>query len=230
MGSATFSALAAAALLAGCGGSSSSSTNSAASVSATSTQASTSTLSSSSAATSTSPSKTTTSASSSQSTTTSGSSSAAKPALAAFTLSSPAFPRGGKIPTRYTCAGANESPPLQWQKPPAGTAQLFLFALDLAGGQSGAIRWAVGGISPSTRSFPAGHVPAGAIVGHNSTGSLGYAGVCPPAGKQHSVVFLLYALRNKLNLTSGFDPRVVQGQLKGNTAGAGLMFGTYKHA
>jgi hypothetical protein len=148
--------------------------------------------------------------------------------LGSLSLSSPAFPRGGKIPARYTCDGANESPPLQWQKTPAGTEQLFLFALDLAGGVSSAIRWAVGAIPPSTNSFAAGHVPAGAIVGRNSTGSVGYAGICPPAGKAHSIVFLLYALRTKVNVASGFDPRTVQRQLSGHTLAAGLMFGTYK--
>lgn len=148
--------------------------------------------------------------------------------LGSLALSSSAFKRGGTIPTRYTCDGANESPPLQWQKTPSGTAQLFLFALDLAGGPKGAIRWAVGGIPPSTQSFAAGHAPSGAVLGRNSTGSVGYAGICPPAGKSHSIVFLLYALREKLNLANGFDPRAVQRQLSGHTAAAGLMFGTYK--
>ena len=85
-----------------------------------------------------------------------------------------------------------------------------------------------GGIPASATSIPAGHVPAGAVVGRNSTGSVGYAGVCPPAGKSHSIVFLLYALRTKVNVSSGFDPRTVQRQLSGNTIAAGLMFGTYK--
>jgi hypothetical protein len=148
--------------------------------------------------------------------------------LASLSLTSPAFPRGGKVPARYTCDGGNESPPLQWRSTPTGTVQQFLFALDLAGGANGAIRWAVGAIPPSVHSFAAGHVPAGAVVGRNSTGSVGYAGLCPPAGKTHSIVFLLYALRTKVNVSPGFDPRTTQRQLSGHTLAAGLMFGTYK--
>ena len=39
---------------------------------------------------------------------------------------------------------------------------------------------------------------------------------------------LLYALRHPLNLASGFDPRVVQSQLAGNTLGSGIVYGAYK--
>jgi Raf kinase inhibitor-like YbhB/YbcL family protein len=220
-------AVAVAVPLSGCG-SSGGSGSTAASVSSASGQSST-TSTSGSAGSPTSASATSTTTSSSASATSSQSASApSKPVLASLALSSPAFPRGGKIPTRYTCDGANESPPLRWNQTPAGTVQQFLFALDLAGGQNGAIRWAVGGISPSVRSLAAGHVPPGAIVGRNSTGSVGYAGVCPPRGATHDIIFLLYALRTKLNVAPGFDPRTVQRQLSGHTAAAGLMFGIYK--
>ncbi|HEY7960607.1 MAG TPA: YbhB/YbcL family Raf kinase inhibitor-like protein [Solirubrobacteraceae bacterium] len=221
----TLSALALAALLAGCGGSSGGSGSTAASVSSTAAQTSTS-ASTSASGSSTSGSTTSTSTTSAQST--ASTAAKTKPVLVSLALTSPAFPRGGKLPSRYTCDGANESPPLQWRQTPAGTVQQFLFALDLAGGQNGAIRWAVGGISPSVHSFAAGHTPAGAIVGRNSTGSIGYAGLCPAKGTTHSIVFLLYALRTKLNVAPGFDPRTVQRQLSGHTAGAGLIFATYK--
>ncbi len=146
------------------------------------------------------------------------------------TLSSPAFARGGKIPVRYTCDGANESPPLKWSKLPAGTAQLFLFVLDLGGGTAGAIRWAVGNISPSLRSLSAGSTPAGAVVGRNSLGKRSWGGICATKGKPHNIVFLLYALKQKLNLASGFEARAAQRELTGNTVGAGVLFGTYRHS
>jgi phosphatidylethanolamine-binding protein (PEBP) family uncharacterized protein len=38
-----------------------------------------------------------------------------------FTLSSPAFVKGGAYPVEFTCDGERASPPLAWSHPPAGT-------------------------------------------------------------------------------------------------------------
>jgi Raf kinase inhibitor-like YbhB/YbcL family protein len=38
-----------------------------------------------------------------------------------FTLSSPAFTKGGAYPAEYTCDGDRAAPPLTWQNAPAGT-------------------------------------------------------------------------------------------------------------
>ncbi|MBI3755185.1 MAG: YbhB/YbcL family Raf kinase inhibitor-like protein, partial [Deltaproteobacteria bacterium] len=35
-------------------------------------------------------------------------------------IKSPAFEDNGMIPKKYTCDGADVSPPLSWPKPPAG--------------------------------------------------------------------------------------------------------------
>jgi Raf kinase inhibitor-like YbhB/YbcL family protein len=147
-----------------------------------------------------------------------------------ITLTSPAFAKSKKIPARYTCDGAGQSPPLQWSKVPAGSAQLLLFVLDLGGTAKGSILWAVGGISPDTHSLAAGSVPAGAVQGQNSLGKAGWAGICPAKGKPHNYVFLLYALRKKITVANGFEPKTIQSQLSGNTAGAGLLFGTYQRS
>src|ERR1700686_1033573 len=87
-------------------------------------------------------------------------------------VTSAAFPHGGQIPARYTCDGANVSPPLQWGKLPVGTSQLFVLALSLTAGASGAVRWAVGGIDPSSGGFPAGQLPPGAVAGRSSDGHI----------------------------------------------------------
>jgi phosphatidylethanolamine-binding protein (PEBP) family uncharacterized protein len=129
---------------------------------------------------------------------------------------------------RYTCDGANQSPPLQWSKLPSGTVQLFMFVLDLAGGPKGTVRWVVGGISPSVHSIAAGSPPPGSIVGQNSEGKADWAGICPAKkNTPHSIIFLLYALRQKLSLKPGFKTASVQRQLGAITAGEGLTIGTY---
>ena len=38
-----------------------------------------------------------------------------------FTLTSPVMQNGGQLPTRFTCDGESQSPPLAWQEAPAGT-------------------------------------------------------------------------------------------------------------
>jgi phosphatidylethanolamine-binding protein (PEBP) family uncharacterized protein len=153
---------------------------------------------------------------------------AAKTAPGKFAVASAAFPRGGQIPARYTCAGGNVSPPLQWGKLPAGASQLFLLALSLTAGAQGAIRWAVGGIDPSSGGFPAGQLPPGAVAGRSSDGHIGWTGICGAAGKPQAIIVLVYALRHPLHLASGFDPRTVQSQLAGNTVGTGVVYGAYK--
>ena len=145
-----------------------------------------------------------------------------------FAVASAAFPHGGQIPARYTCDGGNVSPPLQWGKLPAGTSQLFVLALSLTAGASGAIGWAVGGIDPSSAGFAAGQLPPGAVAGRSSDGHIGWSGICGARGKPQAVILLVYALRHPLHLSSGFDPRTVQSQLAGNTVGSGVIYGAYR--
>jgi phosphatidylethanolamine-binding protein (PEBP) family uncharacterized protein len=239
------------ALLAGCGGgstatqsagvtttttvssapsSSTSGTSSDGSSSTSSTAASTSAGSTTAASTSSNAS--TTAASSSHTSTSTSRTPAAKPAKkivsAHLALASAAFPRGGRIPVRYTCEGGNVSPPLQWGKLPAGTAQLFLIALSLNAGAGGAVRWAVGGIDPADGGFGAGQLPAGAVVGRNSQGQAAWAGACPAKGAAQSIVVLVYALRHPLNLPAGFEASAAQRQLAGDSLGTGIVYSSYQ--
>jgi phosphatidylethanolamine-binding protein (PEBP) family uncharacterized protein len=132
------------------------------------------------------------------------------------------------MPVRYTCDGADLSPPLSWQNAPTGTAELFLLAIDLSGGRTDAVQWAVGGLSPSLRGIAAGRLPAGAVVGRNSAGKAGWGGICGAPGRVHHVAFLLYALNRKLSLQAGFNPARVRGGLKGATLATGLTLATYR--
>lgn len=244
-----FAAIAMVAVLAGCGGSSTATQSagvSSSSLTTTSSVAPSTGTSSTATTTSTTTSRATTASSAKGSkhansvkpataggTTPSGGASTAKaPAAKApsgkFAVASAAFPRGGQIPVRYTCDGGNVSPPLQWGKLPSGTSQLFVLALSLTAGKGGAIRWAVGGITPGSRGFPSGQLPPGAVAGRSSDGHVGWSGICGAAGKPQAIIVLVYALRHPLQLASGFDPRTVQSQLTGNTLGTGVVYGAYK--
>jgi phosphatidylethanolamine-binding protein (PEBP) family uncharacterized protein len=162
------------------------------------------------------------------STTTASTSAKSQPAFGKITLTSSAFTAGGPLPIRYTCDGADLSPPLEWHGVPSGAAELFLLAVDLSGSASDAIQWAVGGISPNVRGLSAGSLPADAVVGLNSAGKAGWDGVCGAKGVLHHVAFLFYALKRKLGLRPGFNPVVARNGLKGASLATGLTLATYQ--
>ena len=149
-------------------------------------------------------------------------------AIGTIVLSSPAFKPGGAMPVRYTCDGAGVSPPLHWRNVPAGTAELLLLAIDLNGGSTGAIQWAVGGLRPSSHGIAAGRLPRGAVVGLNSAGKARWGGICGASGQVQHVAFLFYALSRRLGLKAGFDPALVRSELKGATVAKGLTLATYR--
>jgi Raf kinase inhibitor-like YbhB/YbcL family protein len=145
-----------------------------------------------------------------------------------LTLSSSAFERNGAIPARYTCDGANVSPPLAWQNVPAHTAELVLFVIDdSSDGTTGGIRWIVAGIEPNQSEVKAGTVPSGAVVGQNSAGTIGYGGICPAKGKTDDVEFVLYALRKKIALSSGFTPAIAEHEYGGSELASATTYAFY---
>jgi phosphatidylethanolamine-binding protein (PEBP) family uncharacterized protein len=148
--------------------------------------------------------------------------------LGSIVLHSTAFQPGGAMPLRYTCDGVGLSPPLEWQKLPSGAVELFLLAVDLDGGRTDAVQWAVGGLSPSLHGIPSGKLPAGAVAGSNSAGRSGWGGICGARGRVHHVAFLLYALSHGLGLKPGFNPALVRAGLKSATLARGLTLATYK--
>jgi phosphatidylethanolamine-binding protein (PEBP) family uncharacterized protein len=148
--------------------------------------------------------------------------------LGTIALGSPAFRSGGALPKRYTCDGGDISPPLRWRNLPAGSVELLLLAIDLDGGRTGAIQWAVAGLPPRVPGIRAGRLPAGVVVGRNSAGEARWGGICGAGGRLHHVAFLLYALDRGLWLKAGFDVATVRGGLKYATLARGLTVATYE--
>jgi Raf kinase inhibitor-like YbhB/YbcL family protein len=107
----------------------------------------------------------------------------------AFALASPVFHPGGPIPARFTCTGANVSPPLRWTAPPRATHSYALTLVDVS---VGFLHWQVFGIPAAARSLPANATLK--VSGLNSFHVRGYSGPCPPAGPPHRYVFTLRAL------------------------------------
>ena len=106
-------------------------------------------------------------------------------------LQSPAFRDGQTIPERFSCDGADVSPPLTWADTPAGTHSLALFCDDPDAPGGTFHHWAIYDIPKSTGELSEGMMRQGV----NDFGKLGYGGACPPKGdRAHHYHFTLMAL------------------------------------
>jgi len=119
-------------------------------------------------------------------------------------LSSPAFQDQGSIPRKYTCEGADVSPPLAIEDIPAGTRSLALIvddpdAPDPAAPKMTWVHWVLYDLPPETFDFPEGAVSSvlQALDGLNDWKRTGYGGPCPPIGR-HRYYFKLFALDTRL--------------------------------
>lgn len=126
-------------------------------------------------------------------------------ALAAhgFTLDSPTLNFGAAMPLGdvYTgCGGGNQSPPLRWHDPPAGTKSyaVTMYDPDATGGFWHWIAFdiAVGarGLNAGAGTPHSGDAPGDAVQLRNDFGNAGYSGPCPPPGKPHHYLITVYAL------------------------------------
>jgi Raf kinase inhibitor-like YbhB/YbcL family protein len=115
-----------------------------------------------------------------------------------ISVTSPDFPAGGVIPTRFTCRGAGESPAIFWSGEPTHTKSLALVVDDASAPISPRVYWIVYNISPGTSDIPAGMPPPGAEQANNSHGHARYDPPCP-AGRSHSYRFTVYALDSRLS-------------------------------
>jgi phosphatidylethanolamine-binding protein (PEBP) family uncharacterized protein len=129
------------------------------------------------------------------------------------------------MPSKYTCDGANISPPLVWNVP-AKTAALMLVmtVIDNAGSS---VRWIVSDISANSKGVGEGQTPEGGIVGANAEGHSNYGGICPPRGQTGSVQFELYALSKKLPLTQGFSPATAEHDYSGDLLHTAVVKSVY---
>jgi Raf kinase inhibitor-like YbhB/YbcL family protein len=133
----------------------------------------------------------------------------------AFELRSPVFRDGEEIPSRYTCEGANVSPPLEWSGAPEGTRSFVLVMVDLdAGPEPGRVfhHWGLYNIEGGRTMLPegVGHGVKTEPMGHgiNDFEHPRYDGPCPPEDSPpHRYVFRLAAL--DLDIESEAPKRLV---------------------
>jgi Raf kinase inhibitor-like YbhB/YbcL family protein len=109
-------------------------------------------------------------------------------------VTSTVFQKGESIPKQYTGDGADQSPPLNWSEPPAGTKSIALICDDPDAPRGTWVHWVLFNLPPQTRDLEEGisttnTLGDGAKQGKNDFGNIGYGGPAPPKGKAHRYFF-----------------------------------------
>lgn len=145
-----------------------------------------------------------------------------------LTVTSEAFDNGESIPTRYTCDGAEVSPPLEWSGVPDGAKELVLVVTDPDAPSGEFVHWVVGDLDPDGGGLDEGEVPEEAVEGPNDFGEQGYGAPCPPSeDTAHRYVFRLYAAGERIDMRPDASIDEVRGALEESALADGQLVGTY---
>lgn len=149
----------------------------------------------------------------------------------AMQLTSAAFSDKGKIPARFTCDGADISPPLAWSGAPTETRSFALICSDPDAPSGVWYHWAAFDIPAGSHAL-AEHMRADSTAlqqAVNDFGKPGYGGPCPPHGHgTHHYSFSLYALNvEHLDVSARAHCREVEKFAKAHALAAAKLTGLY---
>lgn len=153
-----------------------------------------------------------------------------------LTISSDAIPAGGSIPARYTCDGADISPPLAWSGVPAAARSLVLImddpdAPDPAAPQRTWVHWVVFNLDPQSTGLvegaATGNLPGPARTCTNDWKKAAYGGACPPIGR-HRYFHKLYALDVVLPDHGHPTKAELERLMRGHVIAQAELIGTYQ--
>ena len=117
-----------------------------------------------------------------------------------FTLRSPAFADGGRLPVEYTGDGASATTPLEWNSPPNGTKAFAVIMHHIDPQGKTKWYWTLYNIPAEVRSLPANVQGIGTLGNNSINGHVGYA---PPHSKgpgDKTYILTLYALSSPLEM------------------------------
>jgi len=148
---------------------------------------------------------------------------------------------GGQIPVRYTQAGDEDSPPLEWTSVPDGVTSFVLIVHDVdaatAPGTDDTLHWMVWNI-PGTQTTLPGSLPRGSELANgirqiSATGPNYRGPGAASAGPAHHYVFELFALDTTINVPAvGAQPSAtraaVVGAMAGHVRGKAVLVGLFK--
>lgn len=150
----------------------------------------------------------------------------------AMELKSSAFDHGGMIPSKYTCDGADLSPPLEWGTAPADTKSFALICDDPDAPVKTWVHWVYYDIPAGTKGLPENvapqkEPPSGGKQGTNDFRKIGYGGPCPPGGT-HRYYFKIYALDAVLDLSASATKKQLLKEMEGHILDQAELMGKYK--
>lgn len=146
--------------------------------------------------------------------------------MTSLKISSPAFADTQSIPDRYTCNGANISPPLRFEGVPESAKSLALIVDDPDAPSGTWTHWMVWNMNPHTRELPEQAAPREAIIGKNDFYHNSYGGPCPPSGT-HRYFFRLYALDAVLETAGHASRAEVDKAIQPHIIQQAQLMGTY---
>jgi Raf kinase inhibitor-like YbhB/YbcL family protein len=150
------------------------------------------------------------------------------PVASTINVTSPAFGNNAAIPARYTCSGADVSPPIRWSGLPGGAQSIALTVVDPDAPGKPFVHWVVFNSPVSSELPEGGPPPEGSLQGRNDFGTNGYRGPCPPPGTPHHYHIRVYALDTKHSLRSGATESEFEEASKGHVVGMGELIGTFR--
>jgi Raf kinase inhibitor-like YbhB/YbcL family protein len=147
-------------------------------------------------------------------------------------VTSTAFSTGQTIPQKYTCSGADVSPPLTWGLSRAGTKSIAVIADDTDAPGGTFTHWMLFNLPADTDELTENiprmpTLPSGAKQGVNDFGKTGYSGPCPPSGQPHHYHFKVYALDRQLNLTPDAKSKDLTAAMNHHIVAEGELTGVF---
>lgn len=152
----------------------------------------------------------------------------------AFELTSSAFAPNQTIPAKYTCDGADVSPPLAWKDAPPATKSFALVCDDPDAPVGTWVHWVVWDIPATKHDLPenvskAPTLDDGTRQGTNDFKRSGYNGPCPPPGHgPHRYFFKLYAVDSVLGIAPGSTKAALEKAITGHTLARAELIGRYE--
>ena len=149
--------------------------------------------------------------------------------MESFTLSSDEFKDKDVIPKKYGYKNGNNSPSLNISGVPENTMSLALIMDDPdAMGAVGKIwvHWILWNIDPKITRFEENSIPSDCIEGETDFGEIGYGGPAPP-DKEHTYIFKLYALDQKLDAVKGSTKKEIELLMNDHVIEEAILQGTF---
>jgi len=149
--------------------------------------------------------------------------------MSSFTLESEAFENGSIIPKKHGYKHGNVSPPLKIINVPENTMSLALIMDDpdaMAAVGKIWVHWVLWNIDPKTTTLKENSIPSNSIEGETDFGEIGYGGPAPP-DKEHTYIFKLYALNQKLEISKGSTKQQIEEAMTNHIITKTVLKGRY---